>query len=93
MGKSGRHFIIAGKVQGVFYRHSTRIKAQELGLTGWVRNSSQGHVECAAFGTPEQLAHFEAWLWQGPPKATVDLVKCEDIPYEDYDEFDIRYQA
>lgn len=93
MENSGRHFIITGKVQGVYYRDSTRAKAQELGITGWVRNSPQGHVECVAFGTAEQLAHLEAWLWQGPPRAKVDLVNCEEIPYEAVDEFEIRYQA
>lgn len=93
MERIGRHFIITGRVQGVFFRDSARNKAIELGITGWVRNSSQGHVECIAFGLPEQMAHFEAWLWQGPRKAEVSNVNSESIPYEDYEDFDIRYQA
>jgi acylphosphatase len=89
----GRHFIITGRVQGVCFRDNTRTKALELGITGWVRNSSQGHVECRAYGTQEQLDHLEAWLWQGPRKAEVSAVNCEPIPYEVYSGFDIRYQA
>ena len=93
MERIGMHFIITGHVHGVFFRDSTRNKAQELGITGWVRNDSRGHVECRAFGTPEQLAHLEAWLWQGPSKAQVSNVTGESIPYEDCEDFDIRYQA
>jgi acylphosphatase len=93
MERRGLHFIISGKVQGVFFRDSTRAKALELGITGWVRNSPQGYVECVAVGPPEPLAHFEAWLWQGPRNAKVESVKVEPIPVEDYEEFDIRYQA
>lgn len=93
MERIGRHFIVIGKVQGVFFRDTTRSKALELGITGWVRNDPQGHVECYAFGAPEQIAHFEAWLWQGPKRAEVSSVKCESVPVEECDEFDIRYQA
>lgn len=89
----GRRFIITGKVQGVFFRDSTRTKAMELNITGWVRNISGGRVECIAYGFPEEMAHFEAWLWQGPSKAVVDTVKSEALPIEEYDDFTIHYQA
>ncbi len=89
MERIGKHFIISGKVQGVFFRDSTRTKARELGITGWVRNDIQGHVECIAFGTPEQMSVFEAWLWEGPKKAEVKSVTAEIIPVENRDVFDI----
>lgn len=92
MDKTGMHFIIKGRVQGVFFRDSTRTKAIELGVTGWVRNSPEGHVECQAFGTPEQLSQLETWLWEGSRSAEVSNVSGEVIPYEEIEIFDIRYQ-
>lgn len=89
MERIGKHFIISGKVQGVFFRDSTRTKARELGITGWVRNDIQGHVECIAFGTPEKMSVFETWLWEGPKKAEVKSVTAEIIPLENRDVFDI----
>ena len=85
----GKHYIISGRVQGVFFRDSTRRKAIELGITGWVKNSPHGHVECRAFGTTEQMAQLEAWLWQGPPKAQVSDVQSESIAYEIHEDFEI----
>ncbi len=91
MEKIGKRFIVSGKVQGVFFRDSTRTRAQELGITGWVRNDIEGHVECIAFGTPEQMTMFEAWLWMGPRKAEVKSVIAEIIPVENIDGFEIVF--
>lgn len=91
MDKIGKRFIISGKVQGVFYRDCTRTKARELGITGWVRNDIQGHVECIAFGTSEQITLFEAWLWEGPRKAEVTTVTSEIIPVENLEVFEIVF--
>jgi len=85
----GRHYFISGRVQGVFYRHSTRQKALELKLTGWVKNNADGRVECAAFGTLQQLDTFEQWLWQGPSIANVTGVDTSDIAPESLKGFDI----
>lgn len=92
MALIGKHFIISGRVQGVFFRDTTRKKARELGITGWVKNSSLGHVECRAFGNVEQLANLETWLWQGPPQANVIDVSAETIPYETFSSFEISYE-
>lgn len=91
MERIGKRFVVTGKVQGVFFRDSTRTKAQELGITGWVRNDIQGHVECFAFGTPEKISIFEAWLWEGPRKAEVKSVTSEIIPVENASEFVIVF--
>ena len=87
----GKHYIISGRVQGVFFRDSTRRKAIELEIRGWVKNSPQGQVECRAFGTAERLAQFETWLWQGPPKAQVSDIQGETIAFESHEGFEICY--
>lgn len=66
---------IYGRVQGVFYRQSTRAKAQELGLFGWVRNLPDGTVEAEAFGDENVVNEFVAWCKVGPPHANVEKVE------------------
>jgi acylphosphatase len=68
------HYIVAGRVQGVFYRASACAEAQRMGLTGWVRNRADGKVEAVACGDAEGLAQFAAWLRRGPPEAEVTEV-------------------
>lgn len=68
---SGARFRISGRVQGVFFRASTREQALRLGLTGHARNLADGTVEVLAFGAPAALDQLEQWLWQGPPAAQV----------------------
>jgi len=77
-----RHFLVSGRVQGVFYRVSTQETAQRLGLTGWVRNLGDGCVELVACGSPDQLAELEAWLWQGPAYARVEEVQTQEVAAE-----------
>lgn len=86
-----RHFIVHGRVQGVFFRASTRQRARELGLTGWVKNLPDGRVEALAHGPPEALDTFQEWLWQGPSAARVTQV--ETTPTQDHPvptDFEIR---
>jgi acylphosphatase len=71
---SGARFLVSGKVQGVFFRASTRNEALKLGLHGYARNLADGRVEVVAGGTSEALQELERWLWQGPPAAQVDDV-------------------
>lgn len=73
-----RHYIVRGKVQGVFFRRTTRKKAQELDLTGWVRNIPDGAVEISAQGGAQQLEAFESFLHEGPPRAEVEAVEADD---------------
>jgi acylphosphatase len=68
---------ITGRVQGVFYRHSTRLQAQELGLLGWVRNQADGTVEAVAAGPEPALNRLIAWCQEGPPSAIVDSVEVK----------------
>jgi acylphosphatase len=69
------HILVKGKVQGVFYRASAREVAENLKLTGWVKNTEEGNVEMVATGTKDHIKQFVDWCRQGPPKAVVtDIV-------------------
>jgi acylphosphatase len=74
-----RHFLVSGRVQGVFFRAATQEQANRLGLTGWVRNLPDGCVELVACGEAAALSELEAWLWQGPPHARVASVAARAI--------------
>jgi acylphosphatase len=67
-------FLVDGKVQGVFFRASTRNEARRLGLHGHARNLADGRVEVVASGNDEALQELERWLWEGPPAARVRQV-------------------
>lgn len=86
-----KRFWISGRVQGVFYRASTGQKAKSLGISGWVRNLSDGRVEVVATGTETVLSEFEKWLWQGPENARVESVTVREEPLAEFDGFNTRY--
>ena len=69
--------IIQGRVQGVFYRASTRDQARTLGLSGWVRNLADGTVELVAEGDESPLDQLLLWCREGPPGARVDAVDVQ----------------
>jgi acylphosphatase len=74
------HILVKGRVQGVFYRQSTREKAKALGLSGWVRNLPDGRVEIEASGPRTQLDALVDWSQDGPPHAAVDSI---DVKWTD----------
>jgi acylphosphatase len=82
-------FIVTGRVQGVFYRASTREQALGLGLAGHAKNRSDGSVEVVACGAVDALEALERWLRQGPPEARVETVSREDLPEQDLRGFHI----
>jgi acylphosphatase len=71
--------VVAGRVQGVYYRAATAQRAVELGLDGWVKNLADGRVEVVAAGEPAAVAALTRWLWSGPPAARVDAVEIEEF--------------
>ncbi|WP_149195977.1 acylphosphatase [Luteimonas suaedae] len=73
-------FLISGKVQGVFFRASTREQAQRLGLRGHAKNLPDGRVEVLAAGEAAAIDALERWLQRGPPQARVDAVQREPVP-------------
>jgi acylphosphatase len=82
---------IKGRVQGVFYRQSTREKALSLNITGWVRNLPNGDVDALFDGSEQEIANILSWCKQGPKPARVDevLVSYEESTGE-FSTFKIR---
>jgi acylphosphatase len=69
------HLVIRGRVQGVFFRASTQREAKRLGLSGWVKNRSDGAVEVLAEGEETSLRQLCMWAERGPSAARVDDVQ------------------
>lgn len=81
---------ITGRVQGVFYRRSAQKKANELGVTGWVKNLEDGNVEAVAEGRNEAVDEFISWSKQGPLMADVKEVTVRDSEYKrEWDDFKV----
>ena len=68
------HVLVSGQVQGVFFRDSTRQKAEELGLAGWVKNVPDGRVEALFEGPSEKVREMVSWCEEGPRHASVENV-------------------
>lgn len=66
-----RQFRVTGKVQGVYFRHSTQLQAERLGVRGVARNIADGSVVVIAHGTREAVETLRVWLQRGPPLARV----------------------
>jgi len=75
------HIFVYGDVHGVFFRANTASTAKQLGITGWVRNRSDGSVEVVAEGEKKNLEKLLEWCRHGPSAATVEKVKSE---WEEY---------
>lgn len=88
-----KHYTIQvfGKVQGVFFRASTREKATELGISGWVKNKPDGSVLIEAEGPDDKLQSLLSWCRQGPPHANVKKVEYADGELQNYDQFEVTH--
>lgn len=86
------HVIVSGRVQGVYYRSYAVDEARELGIRGWVRNTSSGDVEAVFEGEQDAVEEMVDWCWRGSPPSRVDSVKVtrEDATGE-YEGFDVIY--
>jgi acylphosphatase len=81
------HLLIKGKVQGIFYRATARRVAGELGIKGWIRNTSEGDVEVMASGNEAALQRFTDWCRKGPEMAAVtdvSISKMEETEFEGF---------
>ncbi|MCX6557782.1 MAG: acylphosphatase [Candidatus Aminicenantes bacterium] len=86
------HYMISGLVQGVCFRSYTVREAERLGVSGTVRNLSNGDVEVFAQGEAAAMASFEQFLHTGPRGARVDGVVKEVVDQvEEYRGFDISW--
>ena len=90
MTKPVMRCIVSGRVQGVWFRDSTRRQAERLNLNGSAFNLPDGRVEVIACGEAAALQQLKEWLWQGPELAQVNDVSCESIYQEPPPGFIIR---
>jgi acylphosphatase len=81
--------VISGKVQGVFYRQSTRDKARALGIGGTVKNNGDGSVTIVATGEAGQLEALIAWSKKGPAAARVTGVEIREESLQSFNDFRI----
>lgn len=84
-----KRLIIKGKVQGVYFRARSKEVADKAGITGWVRNTIDGHVEAMASGTAAQLDLFISWCRRGPQRAVVADLIIMDEPETHFEGFRI----
>ncbi|WP_379655766.1 acylphosphatase [Pseudoxanthomonas sp. UC19_8] len=75
MSAIAARFLVSGRVQGVFFRASTRDQARALGLDGYARNLADGRVEVVARGEPAAVEALAVWLAHGPALARVDALE------------------
>jgi acylphosphatase len=85
-----RRAVVHGRVQGVFFRDSTRQRARAHGVAGWVRNRTDGTVEAVIEGEPEAVQRLLRFLETGPPHAHVDRVDVSNEEPEGLTGFAIR---
>jgi acylphosphatase len=84
-----RQFTVKGKVQGVWFRDSTRREAESLRITGYARNLANGDVAVLASGDSDALDALERWLHDGPPLARVDEVLKKEKEYQPLTGFEV----
>lgn len=84
--------VVSGKVQGVGYRMSTRNRAKQLNLRGYVQNLNNGNVEIVARGEDASVNSLIEWAKSGPSSAVVDNLEIEVVSenLEEFEDFTIR---
>lgn len=90
MSKKRYRITVSGKVQGVYFRASTKEVADHMELTGFCRNEPNGDVYIEAEGEEHELKELVAWCHDGPRAAQVEAVKTEEVAPEGYANFSIR---
>lgn len=86
------HILVSGIVQGVAFRYFAVRKANELGITGWVKNLFNGKVEIIAEGENWQLKDFVKDIKIGPPSATVIGIEVKEEEFKnEFDSFEVRF--
>ncbi|NEV62140.1 acylphosphatase [Thiorhodococcus minor] len=79
--------LVAGRVQGVFFRASAREQAMRLGVTGYAKNLPDGRVEVLVCGEAHAVTQLRDWLRSGPSAARVTGVACEPLDYASHADF------
>ena len=83
--------VIEGRVQGVGYRYSAKMKAKSLGIRGSVKNLSDGSVFVTAQGKKEEIENFVRWCYKGPTGTIVRKIEKISGKNEDFSEFRVHY--
>jgi acylphosphatase len=90
MTRIARHVSVTGRVQGVFFRVWMQERANELEVTGWVRNCPDGRVDAHIEGEDGAVQQLIEGIRRGPPAARVEDVHLWDVELFDYDGFEVR---
>jgi acylphosphatase len=85
-----RRVVVHGRVQGVFFRETTRLEAEAHGVAGWVQNLPDGTVEAVFEGPEPAVAALLRFAAQGPPDAQVDHVTAAEEPPQGLQGFEVR---
>lgn len=85
------HVFVSGRVQGVYFRATTRDRAREQGVAGWVRNLDDGRVEAVFEGAKDDVEEMVEWCEEGSAQARVDDVAVECEPPEGIEGFSVRW--
>lgn len=86
------HVIVSGRVQGVAYRYYAKNIANQLGVTGWVKNLINGDVELIIEGLPDAVEKMILWCKKGPSLARVEDIKIEWLAnWGEHSQFRIEY--
>ena len=85
-----RRAVAHGRVQGVFFRDSTRREAERRGVSGWASNTSDGTVECVFEGSAEAVDAMVEFVRRGPGHASVDRVDLSEEPPQGLSGFSVR---
>jgi len=85
-----RRVVAHGRVQGVFFRDSTRREAERHGVAGWARNTADGTVEAVFEGDPDAIDAMVAFVRAGPGHSSVSEVEVHKEEPEHLSGFDIR---
>ena len=86
------HIFVTGRVQGVFFRQSTRVMAIKNNVIGWVRNLADGRVEIIAEGETQDIDNLVTWCKTGPANSRVDEFELSDETFiGEFEKFEVRY--
>ena len=85
-----KHVVVHGRVQGVFFRDTTRRMAEARGVAGWVRNTPEGAVEAVLEGEPDAVGGLIRFAHEGPRGATVERVEVAEEKPEGLTGFEVR---
>jgi len=91
MSRKRAHVHVSGKVQGVYYRATTRDRAIEKGVDGWVRNLDDGRVEAVFEGDPDAVDEMVEFCYEGSSMAKVSTVEVSEKPPDGLDGFEVRW--